>query len=81
MLKHSDLPDGQLWVSHDGDYFDSFLPTIADWIQACQDRRPPVMSGEQGLVDLRVAMAMYESLETGSTVALGLAQRGTISVE
>jgi predicted dehydrogenase len=73
LLKRSDQPGGQRWESRDGDYFETFHASIADWLHACRDGRPPVVPGEEGLADLRVALALYESLDTGDTVAVAAA--------
>ncbi len=53
------------WVHTGGDYFDTFLPTVEDWVRSCAGEHAPGMTGELGVRDLRVVDAAYRSVVSG----------------
>lgn len=59
-----DRPEG-VWLHPDADYDDTFLPTLEDWLRACRGERASRMTGREGLRDLAVVLATYESLRSG----------------
>lgn len=70
LLLRPDLPEGRSWATREGDYYDSALPVVEDWLHACRGEKPPAMPGKDGLRDLRVVLAAYRSLETGQEIAI-----------
>ncbi len=56
------------WQAGFGDNMDAGL--IADFVAAVRDRRPPTISGEDGLAAVRIARAAYRSARTRRPVRL-----------
>ncbi len=49
---------------------DQFAPELLYFSDCIQKRRQPEPSGEEGLQDVRIVQALYESAETGKAVAI-----------
>jgi predicted dehydrogenase len=49
---------------------DQFAAEMDDFAQCIWDKRPSKVSGEEGLRDVRILMAIYESVRTGKEVKL-----------
>jgi len=49
---------------------DQFAAEIDDFSRCIQENRASVVSGEEGLRDIRILMAIYESARTGRTIPL-----------
>ncbi len=50
---------------------DQFAAEMDDFAQCIMDKRQSKVSGEEGLRDVRILMAIYESVRTGKEVKLG----------
>jgi predicted dehydrogenase len=50
---------------------DQFATELDDFAQRILEKKPSSVSGEEGLRDLRVIEAIYQSIATGATVKLG----------
>ncbi len=70
LLLRPDLPGGRTWELQGGDFLDSALPVVEDWLRACRGERQPEMPGEDGLRDLKVVLAAYQSIDSGCEVAV-----------
>ena len=55
---------------------DQFAPELAYFSDCVRNRKDPEPSGEEGLADVRIIEALYESAATGRTVALPPYRRG-----
>ncbi|MGO8699800.1 MAG: Gfo/Idh/MocA family protein [Limisphaerales bacterium] len=49
---------------------DQFAAEMDDFAQCIRDNRPSIVSGEEGLRDIRITTAIYESIRTGQAVKL-----------
>ena len=49
---------------------DQFAAEMDDFAQCIRDNRPSIVSGEEGLRDIRITTAIYESIRTGRAVNL-----------
>ncbi|HEY6359680.1 MAG TPA: Gfo/Idh/MocA family oxidoreductase, partial [Vicinamibacterales bacterium] len=49
---------------------DQFAPQLLYFSDCIQKNRTPEPSGEEGLQDVRIVQALYESAETGKAVAI-----------
>ena len=51
---------------------DHFVAEMDDFARCIQEKKPSKVSGEEGLRDVRIMMAIYESARTGRPVELGI---------
>jgi len=65
ILHRSDLSSGRQVIVHGCDYAGSFALIIDDFAQCALSPKKPIMSGRDGLADLRVVMAAYRSIASG----------------
>lgn len=49
---------------------DQFAAEMDDFAQCIRDNKPSRVSGEEGLRDIRITTAIYESIRTGTTIKL-----------
>ena len=52
------------------DYGNGLVPMVREFRQSVLDSRPPAMTGADGLADLAMVLAAYQSMETGLPVGL-----------
>ena len=50
------------------DYGNGLVPMVREFRSSIREGRPPAMTGADGLADLRLVLAAYESMETGLPV-------------
>ena len=53
------------------DYGNGLVPMVREFCGSIAEGRPPAMTGADGLADLRLVLAAYESMATGLPVRLG----------
>ena len=49
---------------------DPFAAELDDFAQCIRNKTPSKVSGEEGMRDVRIMMAIYESVRTGKAVSL-----------
>ncbi len=52
------------------DYGNGLVPMVREFMSSIVEGRPPAMSGADGLADLALVLAAYESMETGLPVSV-----------
>lgn len=52
------------------DYGNGLVPMVREFLDSIRANRPPAMTGADGLADLAMVLAAYESMETGLPVRL-----------
>lgn len=63
-----DQPGGSERILYSAEYDPSAQLLVEDFLAAIRGDSLPIMSGEEGLADLKVVCAMYESIHTGGAV-------------
>ena len=54
------------------DYGNGLAPMVREFVRSIREGRRPAMSGEDGMADLTLALAAYESMEAGLPVSVRL---------
>ena len=54
------------------DYGNGLVPMVREFVRSIREGRPPGMSGADGMADLSLVLAAYQSMETGLPVSVPL---------